>query len=97
MVDRDTVKQMAHLARLRINKEEIAEVAQDMSRILHWIDRLAEVDIANTEPFVWSSRHVQRPSVLRTDSIQPTPGSEAILAQAPHTEGGFFVVPKVVE
>ena len=45
---------------------------------------------------VWSSVRCAGLRPCARISIQPTLGSEAIPMQAPHTEGGFFVVPKVV-
>jgi len=93
-VDADTVRRIAHLARLNIADEEIEHLKGELNAILAFVEQLSEVDIEGVEPMtsVTPMRMKQRPDVV-TDGGDP----EAVLKNAPAREDNFFLVPKVVE
>jgi aspartyl-tRNA(Asn)/glutamyl-tRNA(Gln) amidotransferase subunit C len=93
-IDENTVRRVAHLARLALPEERVAPMAQELNGILAWIEQLNEVDVEGVAPMA-SAVDVSLP--LREDVV--TDGGEAnrVLANAPKREDGFFVVPKVVE
>jgi len=57
------------------------------------MDTLNQVDTSATEPLYSPVEHV---SVLRDDAVRATFRREALLAGAPHTDGTYFLVPKVI-
>ena len=63
-------------------------------KILGGCEQVSEVDTDNVAPMT-SGVEVRLPE--RDDVITDGDCREDILANAPQTEGGFFVVPKVVE
>ena len=93
-VDIATVKRVAHLARIRVSDEEAEALGGELNAILGFVEQLNEVDISGVEPMT---------SVLpmsmkkRQDGV--TDGAKAgdITANAPLTQHGYFLVPKVVE
>lgn len=89
-----TIKKIGHLARLRIQEDEISKWQQDLNSILSWIEQLEEVDTNNTEPLL--SVH-ETPLPRRKDVVTDGDCPHAILANAPQTAFDMFVVPKVVE
>jgi len=93
-VDADTVRRIAHLARLNVADEEIEHLEGELNAILAFVEQLSEVDIEGVEPMtsVTPMRMKQRPDVV-TDGGDP----EAVLKNAPAREDNFFLVPKVVE
>lgn len=100
MVDPETVKKIGRLARLPVKEADVEPLAADMRQILEWIDRLQEVDVEDTEPFVFRPPQGDHP--LRGETAQPAspetaPGSEVVTGQSTGSSAGFFVVPKVVE
>ena len=93
-IDPQTALRVAHLARIRVAPEDAEALARDLSGILGWIEQLSEVDTSNTEPM----RSVMDiPATLRDDTVTDGGKAEAILANAPEREDGYFVVPRVVE
>lgn len=84
---------IAALARLSIDEATAAHLAEQMGHILDYMDTLNQVDTADVEPLYSPVEHV---SVLRPDTAQATTTREAILANAPHTDGAFFLVPRVI-
>jgi len=50
MISKKEVKNIADLARVGINDEEINNFSQDLSSILDWMEQLNEVDVAGVEP-----------------------------------------------
>jgi aspartyl-tRNA(Asn)/glutamyl-tRNA(Gln) amidotransferase subunit C len=93
-IDVDTVRKVANLAQIREPDDRLAELAGELSGILQWIEQLNEVDTVGVEPMT-SAVAVKLP--MREDVVTDGGDSAAILANAPKSRNGFFVVPKVVE
>ncbi len=84
---------IATLARLRIDEATAAHLAQQMASILDYMATLNQVDTTDVEPLYSPVEHV---SVLRPDTPQVDFSREAILANAPQTDGEYFLVPRVI-
>ncbi len=93
-LDKDTVRNIAYLARIKVPDEELEPLAGELSGILEWIEQLAEVDTEGVEPLS-SVSEVTLP--LREDAETDGNCRDAVLANAPDSEDGFYAVPKVVE
>jgi aspartyl-tRNA(Asn)/glutamyl-tRNA(Gln) amidotransferase subunit C len=93
-VDAQTVRRIAHLARIAVAEDEIEHLKGELNSILSFVERLSEVNVDGVEPMtsVTPMRMKQRQDVV-TDGGIP----EDIVKNAPATEGHFFQVPKVVE
>ena len=93
-VDADTVRRIAHLARIKVADEEIEHLRGELNAILAFVEQLAPVNVDGVEPMtsVTPMQMKKRPDVV-TDGGDV----EAVLANAPAREGDFFLVPKVVE
>jgi aspartyl-tRNA(Asn)/glutamyl-tRNA(Gln) amidotransferase subunit C len=93
-IDAATVRKVAHLARIRVEEDRLEPLAAELSGILAWIEQLAEVDTDGVQPMTSA---VAVPLPVRRDVVTDGGDAAAVLANAPKTERGFFVVPKVVE
>lgn len=93
-VDAATVKKIASLARLAITDDEVAKIAPELDNILGWIEQLGEVDTSSVEPMTAVIANQLR---LRDDVVTDGGKRDAVLANAPQAEHGFFTVPKVIE
>lgn len=93
-VDDNTVRHIAKLARIRITPEEATMLQGELSGILDWVKQLDEVDTANVEPM---TRVVPIDLKMRSDEVTDGEMPAAVLGNAPATEEGFYVVPKIVE
>jgi aspartyl-tRNA(Asn)/glutamyl-tRNA(Gln) amidotransferase subunit C len=93
-VDEKTVRHIARLARIALADEQVAPMARELNNILGWIEQLEEVGIENVPAL--TSVVAQRLR-MRDDVVTEGDQADALMANAPQTEGRFFVVPKVVE
>lgn len=93
-VDDAIVRRIAHLARIAVKDDEVAHLRGEINGILGWIEQLQEVNVDGVEPMT-SVTPVKLK--LRKDEITDGGYPERVLKNAPQTEDGFFVVPKVVE
>jgi len=93
-LDKATVRRIAQLARLRVDEERLAPLAQELNNILGWIEQLNEVDTSDVAPM---TSVVEMALPRRNDDVTDGAMPDKILANAPETDDGFFVVPKVVE
>jgi len=93
-VSKDNVRKVARLSRIAVPEEHLDELAGELNGILGWIDQLNEVDVSGVEPMtsVVETRLPMREDIVTDGNIQ-----DQVLANAPRTEDGFFVVPKSVE
>ena len=93
-IDAATVRKVARLARIAEPEARLEPLAQELNGIIAWIEQLAEVDTDGVEPLT-SVVHAVLP--LREDAVTDGGDPARVLANAPKSADGFFVVPKVVE
>ena len=93
-VDNATVRKIASLARIAVTDDQVQAMVPELNNILGWIEQLGEVDTSAVEPMT-----AVIPNVLRLQEDVVTDGGirDAVLANAPAGEHGFFGVPKVIE
>ena len=94
MIDRETVKHVAKLARLGMTEEEIDIFGNQLSVILENIAILQEVDVSGVSPTAHASR---LSNIMRADVPQPSYPPEVLLANAPEQEDNCLKVPAVLE
>ncbi len=93
-VDADTVRRIAHLARIRVEDGEVEKLRGELNTILAWVEQLGEVDVEGVEPMTSVTPMKMK---MRKDEVTDGGDAEAIVANAPMSEDNFFLVPKVVE
>jgi aspartyl-tRNA(Asn)/glutamyl-tRNA(Gln) amidotransferase subunit C len=93
-LDIDAVKNIAHLARIDVSEKDLETYTKDLSNILDMVDQMNAVDVTGAEPLSNALDATQR---LRADVVTETDKREALQANAPATEDGVFLVPRVIE
>jgi aspartyl-tRNA(Asn)/glutamyl-tRNA(Gln) amidotransferase subunit C len=93
-VDADTVRRVAHLARIAVAADEVENLQGELNVILAFVEQLAEVDVAGVEPMTSVTPMAMK---MRQDEVTDGGDAEAVIANAPVHEHNFFLVPKVVE
>ena len=112
-VSEKDVEYVARLAKLELTTDEQVRMVRDLNSILGYVDRLAELDTANVEPMAQvSGRYgvdLLDPSKPGSDrladssradelhGLRPSLAHDVALANAPESDGTFFLVPKVIE
>ena len=93
-IDRETVRRIAFLSRLKIEDDKIADTEDEFNKILNWVEQLSEVNTDGIEPLVSVN---DTNLTLRQDEVTEGNQAEAVLKNAPQAQYGYFTVPKVVE
>ena len=93
-VTADDVRRIARLARIAEPTERLETLTGELNGILDWIEQLNEVDVEGVEAM---TTPVKFPLPQREDVITDGNRREDVLANAPQSDEGFFVVPKSVE
>lgn len=93
VTQKDVVK-VARLARIALPDDQVEPMTNELNGILNWIEQLGEVDVEGVEPM---TTVVETSLPMREDVITDGNIQDKVLANAPRSEDGFFVVPKVVE
>lgn len=93
-LDKKTIAKVASLARIKMSDEELEQYGPKLSNIINFVEQLAEVDTDKVEPL---ANVVDIALALRVDEITDGDVKDGVLANAPETLEGFFVVPKVIE
>ena len=93
-LDPATVRRIAKLSRLRVDDADVSRLQGELNGILGWIEQLGEVDTRGVDPLAAVIPNALR---LRDDVVTEGDARDAVLANAPQAEHGFFAVPKVIE
>ena len=93
-IDKETVKKVAKLAKIKISETEETKLIVELNNILGWVDELKKVNTDKTEPML---SVFNESMVMREDKAISEISNDSVLKNAPETKSGFFVVPKVVE
>ena len=93
-VDIETVRRVAHLARIRVGDAEAERLTGELNEILGFVEQLDEVDVTGVEPMTAAVETVLR---QREDVVNDGGQTARVLSNAPDKDDGFFLVPKVVE
>jgi aspartyl-tRNA(Asn)/glutamyl-tRNA(Gln) amidotransferase subunit C len=93
-VDAATVRRIAHLARIAVADDEVEHLKGELNAMLAFVEQLSEVNVEGVEPMT----SVTPMAMKKRDDVVTDGGiRDDVLKNAPATEGGFFLVPKVVE
>ena len=101
-LDKNDVKKIAFLARIRVPEEALEPLAGELSNIIGWVEQLSEVETEGVAPMT-SVADMTWPR--RADTVSDGDCAADVLANATDPEipssdanvGGFYTVPKVVE
>jgi aspartyl-tRNA(Asn)/glutamyl-tRNA(Gln) amidotransferase subunit C len=92
-VSREDVRHVAQLARLDFSEEEEARMADELSQILEYVDKLDELDTSGVSPM---SHVLDVTNVFRADEVKERIDRGQALEPAPEADNEYFRVPKVV-
>ena len=92
-IEKQTIENLASLARIAIDDKQIDEVSQRLQSVLKLVDQLQAADTSSLKGNE-QSQQIQR---LRDDEVTETDQRNELQAIAPETEEGLFLVPKVID
>ncbi len=90
---RQDVEKVALLARLQLEPEELDQLAGQLARVLEYVDQLSQLDTSDVAPLAHA---VELTNVFREDEPGQTLPREQALANAPRSDGRFYLVPAVL-
>ena len=85
------IKHIAKLSRLKVSEEDVQKFEKEMLAIIQMVENCPQLDASEAliDP--------QNPMKLRKDEVHNEYRREEILKNAPQTQAGCVVVPRVVE
>lgn len=89
----EQVEYIARLAKLEFPEEERLRMAEEMNRILGYVEKLNELDTSDVTPL---SHPNHATNVFREDRAEASLEVDDALQNAPEKYKGFFKVPKVI-
>ena len=93
-VDADTVRRIAHLARIAVPESEIGQLQGELNAMLAFVEQLQEVNVEGVGPMTSVTPMTMK---KRADAVTDGGIANDIVKNAPASEDNFFLVPKVVE
>ena len=93
-VDADTVRRIARLARIAVKEAEVEHLQGELNAMLAFVEQLSEVDVEGVEPMTSVTPMAMK---MRVDAVTDGGNAAAVLGNAPKSEDGFYLVPKVIE
>jgi aspartyl-tRNA(Asn)/glutamyl-tRNA(Gln) amidotransferase subunit C len=89
----DEVARVAALARIDLTPAELERLAGELEVIVHAVARVAEA-VGDETPA--TSHPIPLTNVFREDVVEPSLPAEDVLAGAPTSEDGRFLVPQIL-
>ncbi|WP_428739337.1 Asp-tRNA(Asn)/Glu-tRNA(Gln) amidotransferase subunit GatC [Sulfurimonas sp.] len=94
-VDDKLLTRLEKLSYLKVADDKRAEIVEQLSEIVSFVDNLSELDTAGIDPTFAMNNN---PTPLREDTPQcDTEINDEILRHAPQSSEHFFIVPKIIE
>ena len=93
-LNQKTIQNLSWLARLKLPAEREGKILNDLQSILNWVEELKEVNVEGVEPLVSITEGT---APMRSDVVTEGDIQADLMANAPESMQGFYVVPKVVE
>jgi aspartyl-tRNA(Asn)/glutamyl-tRNA(Gln) amidotransferase subunit C len=93
-IHNDDIRRLAHLARIAVTDDDIAELGVKLNGIFGMIEEMRAVDTTGVTPMSHGIDVVQR---LRADAVTESDRRDAFQAIAPQVENGLYLVPRVIE
>lgn len=93
-IDQESLKKIAHLARLEIKPEEENAILASMDSVLTWMEQLNAVNTDGVEPLTHIMDEVNN---WREDVSVNILSREEALSNAPSKNSAYIMVPKVIE
>jgi len=91
---KEQVQHIATLARLQLEESEFDDVVAKLSKIVDFVDQLQAAPTDDVVPMAHPLNMSQR---LRADEVTETNQRDFVQQNAPSTEEGYYLVPKVIE
>ena len=89
----DDVRKVASLAKLQFGEDELVQFTSQLANIVSFVEQLSQVDVTGVEPM---SHPLAIHSVFRDDQRAAGLLREDALANAPKSDGEYFLVPPVL-
>ena len=87
------VKKVSHLARLKLNENEINNHVEQLEKILEYIKQLEQI---NTDNVPCTTRAIEVINSFRKDEKIDYSDTETLINLSPLREDKFFKVPKII-
>jgi aspartyl-tRNA(Asn)/glutamyl-tRNA(Gln) amidotransferase subunit C len=85
------IKEIAKLARLKLNDEEIEKFSRDLEEVKKMFDEIDKIDVKEEPCF----QPVEVKNVMRKDEVGKSANLEEIFSNTEHKEDNLFKGPKV--
>ncbi|MCC6276993.1 MAG: Asp-tRNA(Asn)/Glu-tRNA(Gln) amidotransferase subunit GatC [Oligoflexia bacterium] len=92
-VSEETIRKIAHLARLELTEKEVQTYSKQLTGILDYVSQLSKVDTTGVEPLVTATDMAVN---FREDKVEPSLSPDDLLSNAPDRSGNLFKVPPVL-
>ena len=93
-LNQQTIQNLSWLARLKLPTEREGKILNDLQSILDWVEQLKEINIEGIDPLISVTEGI---APMREDKVTEGNQQVDLMANAPESVQGFYVVPKVVE
>ena len=93
-IDKNKVKKVAKLSRIRLDENKLDLLSKDLASILNFVDQLNKLNTDKIEPL---TSILEKTLEVRDDEVKDGKIRDQILKNSPEKNEEFFIVPKVIE
>ena len=93
-INKEVITKLSGLSKLKFNKEESELIAEDLSKMVNFINQLNEIETDGIEPLIHMNEEVNN---WREDKLGDVLDQEKALANSPVKDSTYFKLPKVLD
>ncbi len=94
-IDDKLLARLEKLSSLKVDDSKKGEIEGQLSEIVNFVDNLSKLDVSQIDA---TFSTIEGGTPMREDNPKcDTSISEDVLKNAPKSENGFFIVPKIIE
>jgi aspartyl-tRNA(Asn)/glutamyl-tRNA(Gln) amidotransferase subunit C len=90
VITKEEILRIARMSHIELTEQEIEKMQSHVTAVLSYAARVQDIAKDVSVPLLKNSNIEREDVVIRQDS-------QAVLAQAPESEGAYFVVPVIIE
>ena len=93
-VNKDLIKKLAELSKLRFDNKSIKKIEEDFKKMLTFVEKISSIDTEKVKPLIYLN---EEKNIFRSDEVISNLNQEEALKNAPKKDSDYFKVPTVLK
>jgi len=93
-ISKDTVRNLAKLAKLNLTDRQIDKYSQDLTAVVGYMEEIKNLNVENISE---TARVTDEENIFREDEVKPSLSQKEALKNSKNTHNDYFLVPQILK